>query len=203
MRPRSDLVLRIASTSEVAKTHAATYTGTIAALDRLSPTTVALTLETPDRDGSGVPARSVRQRRGPRHRRDPVVLVQPARPTTRALLPRQAHPRRRDVAVPGRPGAASATRSPSPVPTAASSSARPSGRCCSRGRHRARADPVDAAPMRDSGSGRRSPPDLRRQHRRGPRRARRDRRSSPPSCPASPGTTACPTRPALPPTRGT
>ncbi len=49
MRPRSDLVLRIASTSEVAKTHAATYTGTIAALDRLSPTTVALTLETPDR----------------------------------------------------------------------------------------------------------------------------------------------------------
>ena len=39
MRPKSDLVLQIASTSEVAKTKAATYQGTITALDRLSPTT--------------------------------------------------------------------------------------------------------------------------------------------------------------------
>jgi benzoate/toluate 1,2-dioxygenase reductase subunit len=50
MKPRSDLVLQIASTSEVAKTQAATYTGRISALDRLSPTTVAFTLETPERD---------------------------------------------------------------------------------------------------------------------------------------------------------
>jgi benzoate/toluate 1,2-dioxygenase reductase subunit len=50
MRPRTDLVLQIASTSAVAKTQAATYTGTVTALDRLSPTTVALTVETPDRD---------------------------------------------------------------------------------------------------------------------------------------------------------
>ncbi|MDQ0376042.1 benzoate 1,2-dioxygenase electron transfer component BenC [Amycolatopsis thermophila] len=50
MKPRSDLVLQIASTSAVAKTQAATYTGTITALDRLSPTTFALTVETPDRD---------------------------------------------------------------------------------------------------------------------------------------------------------
>ncbi|GAB3158809.1 benzoate 1,2-dioxygenase electron transfer component BenC [Amycolatopsis stemonae] len=50
MKPRSDLVLRIASTSAVAKTQAATYPATLTALDRLSPTTVAVTLETPERD---------------------------------------------------------------------------------------------------------------------------------------------------------
>jgi benzoate/toluate 1,2-dioxygenase reductase subunit len=50
MKPRSDLVLQIASTSAVAKTEAATYTGTLTRLDRLSPTTVALTVEAPDRD---------------------------------------------------------------------------------------------------------------------------------------------------------
>lgn len=49
MRPRSDLVLRIASTSAVAKTQASSYTGTLTALERLSPTTVAVTVETPDR----------------------------------------------------------------------------------------------------------------------------------------------------------
>ena len=49
MRPQSDLVLQIASTSEVAKTRAATYTGTVTALDRLSDTTVALGVEIPNR----------------------------------------------------------------------------------------------------------------------------------------------------------
>ncbi|MFJ8818013.1 benzoate 1,2-dioxygenase electron transfer component BenC [Amycolatopsis thermoflava] len=50
MKPRSDLVLQIASTSAVAKTQAATHSATLTGLDRLSPTTFALTLETPDRD---------------------------------------------------------------------------------------------------------------------------------------------------------
>ncbi|NBH12192.1 benzoate 1,2-dioxygenase electron transfer component BenC [Amycolatopsis sp. SID8362] len=50
MKPKSDLVLRIASTSAVAKTQAATYPATVVSLDRLSPTTVAVTLETPERD---------------------------------------------------------------------------------------------------------------------------------------------------------
>ena len=50
MKPRSDLVLRIASTSEVAKTQAATYVGRLTELTRLSPTTMALTLEIPNRD---------------------------------------------------------------------------------------------------------------------------------------------------------
>ena len=45
MKPKSDLVLRIATTSAVAKTSAATHQGTVTALNRLSPTTVALTIE--------------------------------------------------------------------------------------------------------------------------------------------------------------
>ncbi|KQV69531.1 oxidoreductase [Nocardioides sp. Root122] len=50
MKPRSDLVLQIASTSAVAKTRAATYKATITRLERLSPTTVSLTVETDERD---------------------------------------------------------------------------------------------------------------------------------------------------------
>ena len=49
MKPRSDLVLQIASTSAVAKTSAATHQGTVTALERLSSTTVALTIEIDDR----------------------------------------------------------------------------------------------------------------------------------------------------------
>src|SRR3954453_9665799 len=49
MRPRSDLVLQIATTSAVAKTSAATHRGTITGLERLSPTTVALTIGIADR----------------------------------------------------------------------------------------------------------------------------------------------------------
>src|SRR4051812_23375540 len=50
MKPRSDLVLQIPTTSAVAKTSAATHRGSITALDRLSPTTVGLTIEIDDRD---------------------------------------------------------------------------------------------------------------------------------------------------------
>ncbi|MGV0837529.1 benzoate 1,2-dioxygenase electron transfer component BenC [Mycolicibacterium thermoresistibile] len=50
MRPRSDLVLQIASTSEVAKTEAATFTGTVVELQRLSATTVRFGVEIPNRD---------------------------------------------------------------------------------------------------------------------------------------------------------
>jgi len=49
MKPLSDLVLQIASTSAVAKTQASTFTAEVTGLDRLSPTTVALTIATPDR----------------------------------------------------------------------------------------------------------------------------------------------------------
>lgn len=50
MRPRSDLVLQIASTSEIAKTRAATYTGRLTGLERLSPSTVEISVEIPNRD---------------------------------------------------------------------------------------------------------------------------------------------------------
>jgi benzoate/toluate 1,2-dioxygenase reductase subunit len=49
MRPRSDVVLQIATTSAVAKTSAATHRGTITRLERLSPTTVALAIRIADR----------------------------------------------------------------------------------------------------------------------------------------------------------
>jgi benzoate/toluate 1,2-dioxygenase reductase subunit len=50
MRPRSDLVLQIASSSEVAKTAAATFHGVLVEVDRVSPTTVAFGVEIPNRD---------------------------------------------------------------------------------------------------------------------------------------------------------
>ncbi|MGH3349665.1 MAG: benzoate 1,2-dioxygenase electron transfer component BenC [Nocardioides sp.] len=49
MKPRSDLALQIATTSEVAKTGATSYTGTVVGLDRLSPTTVELSIDIPNR----------------------------------------------------------------------------------------------------------------------------------------------------------
>ncbi|KAA0109797.1 benzoate 1,2-dioxygenase electron transfer component BenC [Mycolicibacterium sp. P1-5] len=49
MKPRSDLVLQIATTSDVAKTSAAAYTGTLVRLERLSATTVAVGIDIPNR----------------------------------------------------------------------------------------------------------------------------------------------------------
>ena len=50
MTPKSDLVLQINSTSAVAKTSAAQFAGTVAALDRLSPTTMRLRLDVENRE---------------------------------------------------------------------------------------------------------------------------------------------------------
>jgi len=49
LRPHSDLVLQIASTSEVAKTRAATFAATVVGLERLSPSTVELAVTIPER----------------------------------------------------------------------------------------------------------------------------------------------------------
>ncbi|GFG85578.1 benzoate 1,2-dioxygenase electron transfer component BenC [Mycolicibacter algericus] len=49
MKPRSDVVLQIRSTSEVAKTQATSYSGTLVELTRLSATTMAIALEIPRR----------------------------------------------------------------------------------------------------------------------------------------------------------
>jgi ferredoxin-NADP reductase/ferredoxin len=50
MTPHSDLVLRIPSSSAVAKTAAATHTATLTDIRRHSPTTVGFTLDTDDRE---------------------------------------------------------------------------------------------------------------------------------------------------------
>lgn len=50
MVPESDLVVQIATTSDVAKTAAATYTATITDLQRFSESTVGFTVEIPNRD---------------------------------------------------------------------------------------------------------------------------------------------------------
>lgn len=49
MKPRSDLVLQIRSTSEVAKTRATSYSGTLVQLDRLSASTMLIGVEIPHR----------------------------------------------------------------------------------------------------------------------------------------------------------
>ncbi|NMO02856.1 1,6-dihydroxycyclohexa-2,4-diene-1-carboxylate dehydrogenase [Gordonia sp. TBRC 11910] len=49
MKPRSDLVLQIAATSDIAKTQAATFTGKVVDLVRLSASTVKLAVRIPNR----------------------------------------------------------------------------------------------------------------------------------------------------------
>lgn len=50
MSPRTDLVLQIPTTSAVARTSAGSFTATVAAVERLSSTTMSLTLECDDRE---------------------------------------------------------------------------------------------------------------------------------------------------------
>lgn len=50
MSPKSDLVLQIPTTSAVAKTSAGNFTATVAAVERLSSTTMSLTLDCDDRE---------------------------------------------------------------------------------------------------------------------------------------------------------
>ena len=86
MKPRSDLVLQIASTSDVAKTQAATYTRHPGrAANGCRPPPSRFGVEIPNRARVGVSARAVRQHRGPRHRPDAFLLVL-ATPRTRTLL---------------------------------------------------------------------------------------------------------------------
>ena len=83
MKPRSDLVLQIASTSAVAKTRAATYTATITGLrPALADHGAAVAGHRRSRRPR-LPGRAVRQHRRPGHRPDPVLLVQQRPSTTR------------------------------------------------------------------------------------------------------------------------
>ena len=176
MRPRSDLVLQIASTSDVAKTRRATYTGTSDAARSAVGHHRRPRRRDPQPRRVGVPARAVRQHRGAGHRPDPLVLVLQRPPRRSAHLPGEADPGRRNVGVPRLSARPSATPSPSPAPTDRSSCARPTARCCcwpaAPGWRRCcrccapcetRLEPAQGAP------------DLRCQHRRRPGGARRDR----------------------------
>ncbi|NDZ96349.1 1,6-dihydroxycyclohexa-2,4-diene-1-carboxylate dehydrogenase [Streptomyces sp. SID6673] len=49
MKPRSDLVLDISATSDIAKTQASTFTGSVVELDRLSESTMRVGIEIPNR----------------------------------------------------------------------------------------------------------------------------------------------------------
>lgn len=49
MKPKSDLVLQISATSDIAKTQAATFTGTVVDLERLSESTMRLSIRIPNR----------------------------------------------------------------------------------------------------------------------------------------------------------
>ncbi|MGC5255264.1 benzoate 1,2-dioxygenase electron transfer component BenC [Gordonia sp. DT218] len=49
MKPRSDLVLDISATSDIAKTQASTFTGSVVELDRLSDSTMRVAIEIPNR----------------------------------------------------------------------------------------------------------------------------------------------------------
>ncbi|MEE4024180.1 benzoate 1,2-dioxygenase electron transfer component BenC [Gordonia sp. PKS22-38] len=49
MKPRTDLILQISATSDVAKTQAATFTGTVVDIERLSDSTMRLGIEIPNR----------------------------------------------------------------------------------------------------------------------------------------------------------
>ena len=85
MKPRSDLVLQIASTSDVAKTQRRHLHGRPDWLRRLSADDGAVRRGDPRPRPAGVPAGAVRQHRGARHRRDPLLLVQQRARTTTPL----------------------------------------------------------------------------------------------------------------------
>src|SRR3954453_6620840 len=117
MKPRSDLVLQIPTTSAVAKTSAATHRGSLTPLAALPPRqdergppsrlhpragpALADDGRPHRRDRrpgrAGLPPRAVRQHRGSRHGGVPLVLLQQRPPGQGADLPREADSGRRHV----------------------------------------------------------------------------------------------------------
>ena len=104
MKPRSDLVLQIASTSEVAKTQAATLHGNAGGAARLSATTVQFGVEIPNRgELAFLPGQYVNIA-VPGTDADAVLLVQQRPARGAAYLPGEVHAGRRDVGLPRRTG---------------------------------------------------------------------------------------------------
>ncbi len=93
MKPRSDLVLQIASTSDIAKTRPPPSPAPWSELDRLSADHRRVRRRDPQPRRTGVPARAVRQHHRAGHRPDAFVLLL-QRPRRRpADLPGQDSPR--------------------------------------------------------------------------------------------------------------
>ena len=101
MKPRSDLVLQIASTSDIAKTQAATFTGTLVGVDPAVGHHRAVRRRDPQPLRTGVPAGAVRQHHGARNRSDSFLFLLQRTARGPAHLPGEAHPRRPDVGLPG------------------------------------------------------------------------------------------------------
>ena len=130
MKPRSDLVLQIASTSDVAKTQAATLHRHRDAARPAVGHHRRRRRGDPEPLRIGLSARAIRQHRGAGHRPEAVLLLLQLAPRRQADLSGQADPGWRDVGVSGQRARRSATPSRSPAPTGRSSSGRPTARCC-------------------------------------------------------------------------
>ena len=76
MTPKSDCIIRIPATSDVAKTSISTYAGELASIDRLSDTALAFSIKLDDRSSLGFLPGQYVNIQVPGHRPGPVVLVQ-------------------------------------------------------------------------------------------------------------------------------
>ena len=170
MRPRTDLVLRIAASSDVCKVKAGAIRATLASVTRLSPTTLAFALAVDPADRGGLPAGPVCQRAGARHGPEALLLVQLRAGCRRVGLPRARHPRRADEPLPARSGTGHGAHLQRPIRQLLPARY-PAAPAVPGGRHRAGTLPVDARPHPADRGAPSHPHDLRRDHRRRPGRA--------------------------------
>ena len=176
MTPKSDCIIRIPATSDVAKTSLQTFTGELASNDRALRHRARVLHQAGQPVVARLPARAVRQHPGARHRPGPLVLVQLRAGSGRGLLPHpEHHPRRSDDLPAGPRQARRQDLVQRPAGQLLPAQDRAAGAVPGRG-HGPRAVPVDAAQDR---AGRRQrapdPPDLRRDQRRRPGQGRRAR----------------------------
>ena len=102
MRPKTDLVIKIAASSEVCKTKGQNFNARLNAVERLSPTTIAFSLSLDGGDGLGfLPGQYVNILvPGTDQRRSYSFSSPPGRQTL--VIPGPRHPARRDEQLPAR-----------------------------------------------------------------------------------------------------
>ena len=101
MKPRSDLVLQIASTSDIAKTQAATFTGTVVESTGCRPPPCGLGVEIPNRSELAFLPGQYVNIAVPGTDQTAFVLLLQRTARRPAHLPGEADSRRRDVGLPG------------------------------------------------------------------------------------------------------